>query len=1170
MTQANSGAPPENAIAIVGMAGRFPGAADLDQFWDNLDQGVMSISFFDRETLIAAGVPAALAASPDYVPAHGALDDIDRFDAAYFDIAPREAETMDPQQRFFLECCVTALEDAGVDPKRFDGLIGVFGGASFSSYLALLHNNGALRATVGDYQIMLGNDKDHLATRVSYKLSLKGPSMAVQTTCSTSLTAVYLACQSLLDFQCDMALAGGVSIAASQQIGYRYQQGGIRSPDGFCRAFDADARGCVAGSGVGVVALKRLEDALEDGDCIRAVIRGAAANNDGAGKAGYTAPSVDGQAEVVAAALAAADVPAETIDYVEAHGTGTRLGDPIEVAALQKAFGPQVGQGHCALGSVKTNIGHLDAAAGVAGLIKTTLALQHGRIPASLHYCRPNAEIDFEASPFYVAAESRPWPRRNRPRRAGVSSFGVGGTNIHVVLEEPPARAAGDPGRPATLLPFSARTPAALKAMTARFADFLEERPELSVADAAYTLQVGRRLHERRQTVIARDRDEALIALRRGGPATEAAATPPRLIFIFPDGEAACPAAVDALRRVEPALRERVDLLRDLLPPSGDPADQPGAATMIDGLALAQTLRDWGVAPDAVVGWGRGEWAAACFAGVFTPEDGLRLAAAKDADALDRALATVALQAPELPLMTISAGAWLSEAETSSTGFWRERTSGSFDQALAVLASEGAGLTVELGASSELGALIRRAGSHCAALFANTNAEDAPRAFFDCLGQLWARGAAVDWQTLYRQERRLRIALPTYPFEDQRHWGASGMQPVSGKTQSAPHAPLKKPPPPTAQPNRASTTELARDFAHVFAEQLGLPQVGPEDSFFDLGGDSLAALQIANHLERRFGASFDPALLDQHDTPAKLAAYAASRPEAERDPREPAIVALQPEGELAPVFLVHPIGGDLLGYRELAAQMDKKRPVYGLRAAELAEAEDEATTLETLAARYVRAIRRVWPQGPWHIAGWSFGGFIAFEMARQLRAQGAPAGMTAILDTPAPDPAVGRLSEMDELEILFLLAREWSGQHDARAWRPPPEIARDTLEAKLAYALNALQAQNLIPRNVDTAWLNRFIAGYRARIGLLAGYRAERYPGDVLLFRAESIDPAQFEASPSKLKEMMRAPHFGWDAFISGRIEVHALPGYHEALPLGPNAVAMARRLELYITKEMT
>jgi len=511
----------EYSIAIVGMACRFPGARTPDELWRNLRAGVESIRFFSAAELAAVGVDPSVRADPSYVPAGGALgeEEIALFDAAFFGLSPRDAELMDPQHRLFLECAWEALESGGYDPDRYRKSIGVFAGAAMSSYLLRnLMSRRDERAPADGLNILFGNDRDSLATRASYKLNLRGPSYSLQTFCSTSLVAVHVACQSLIHRECDMALAGGVTLTVPQAAGYLYAEGGLLSPDGHCRAFDAAAQGTPMGSGVGLVLLKPLDAALKDGDTIRAVIRGSAINNDGGVKVSYAAPSVEGQAAVIAEALAAADVHPDTVSYVEAHGTATALGDPIEIAALDKAFKRKTTRrGFCAIGSVKTNIGHLDRAAGIAGLIKAVLALEHEELPPSLHFEKPNPQIDFERTAFFVNAQLRPW-EGPRPLRAGVSAFGVGGTNAHVVLEQAPKVANAPASQGEQLLVVSARTRTALDAAGERLARHLADHPEQSLADVAYTLQVGRRHFNHRRAVWCATHEQAVAALSGRDP----------------------------------------------------------------------------------------------------------------------------------------------------------------------------------------------------------------------------------------------------------------------------------------------------------------------------------------------------------------------------------------------------------------------------------------------------------------------------------------------------------------------------------------------------------------------------------------------------------------------------------------------------------------------------
>jgi amino acid adenylation domain-containing protein len=644
-------------IAIIGMAGRFPGASSMEQFWENLRAGVESVSFFSEEELIAAGVDPALVAHPNYVRAGVILEDIEQFDASFFGYSPREAEVMDPQHRLFLECAWEALEHAGHDAERDGGAIGVFAGASASTYAHNLLSHPEIIESVGGLQLAIGNDKDHLPTHVSYKLNLHGPSIAVQTACSTSLVAVHMACQSLLSGECMTALAGGVAVHGGEKQGYLYQEGGINSPDGHCRAFDAGAQGTISGSGIGIVVLKRLADALADGDFIHAVIKGSAVNNDGAAKVGYTAPSVEGQAEAIREAHAAAGVEAETISYIEAHGTGTTLGDPIEIAALTQVFRRSTDKkGFCAVGSVKTNLGHLDTAAGVAGLIKTVLALEHQTIPPSLHFKQPNAALELDNSPFYINKDVSAWPNggsSDSPRRAGVSSFGIGGTNAHVVVEEAPSVAPSGASRPWQLLMLSARTETALEQATANLAAYLKRHPDSSLADVAYTLQVGRKTFSHRRVVVCRDADEArdgldLLPAERVLTST-GEAVDRSVVFMFPGQGTQYVQMGLELYRQERVFREQVDEcsetlksqlgfdLRDVLYPRAEDAAEAAErlrqthitqpALFVVEYALARLWMSWGVWPTAMIGHSIGEYVAACLAGVFSLEDALSLVA---------------------------------------------------------------------------------------------------------------------------------------------------------------------------------------------------------------------------------------------------------------------------------------------------------------------------------------------------------------------------------------------------------------------------------------------------------------------------------------------------------------------------------------------------------------
>jgi acyl transferase domain-containing protein/thioesterase domain-containing protein len=645
-----------STIAIIGMAGRFPGARNLSGFWQNLRDGVESIRDRSDAELRAAGATPEELASPDYVKRASVLDDVPMFDASFFGLSPRDASIMDPQHRHFLECAWEALEDAGHSPQHFDGSIGVFAGSGMNTYL--IHNllaNRRLLESAGLFQLkQTGNDKDVLATRVSYQFDLRGPSINVQTACSTSLVAVHLACQSLLNYECDMALAGGVTIEIPHGLGYIYREGEILSRDGHCRSFDAASSGTVFGSGVGIVVLRRLEDALEDHDSIRAVILGSAINNDGARKVGYLAPSVEGQAEVIAEALEFAGIGADDISYVEAHGTGTVVGDPIEVRALTQAFRKSsTRSGYCGIGSLKSNVGHLDAAAGVAGLIKTVLSMEHAQMPPSLHFQNLNPHIELKDSPFFVNNRLTDWPSNGSPRRAGVTSLGIGGTNAHVVLEEALRPALSRQARPYQLLTVSAKTEDAANQAFRNLAAHLQAHPELNLADVAYTCQLGRHAFPHRRALAVEDTRETIAALSAAGSkpfaSGVAARTAPQVVFMFSGQGSQYVNMGRELYRHEPVFRETLDLCaRQLQKPLGidliqaiypPEEEKVAAAEKLNQTWLTQpalfsieyALARWwmslGVQPAAMVGHSIGEYVAACLAGVFSLEDALAFVA---------------------------------------------------------------------------------------------------------------------------------------------------------------------------------------------------------------------------------------------------------------------------------------------------------------------------------------------------------------------------------------------------------------------------------------------------------------------------------------------------------------------------------------------------------------
>lgn len=644
----------DSDIAVVGMACHLPDAKNYSEFWKNLAQGKESVTFFTDEQLRKSGVDDEHLNNPNYVKAGVVLDELEMFDAGFFGLSPKEASIMDPQHRHFLECAWEALEDSGYTPEGFNGPIGIFGGCGMNAYFMFnILTNPKLVKSTGLFLLRhTGNDKDFLTTRVSYNFNLTGPSVNVQTACSTSLVAIHLAVQSLLNGECDMALAGGVTIELPHKRGYTYQEGEILSIDGHCRSFDHKSMGTIFGSGTGIVVLRRLGDAIKDRDTIHAIIKSTAINNDGAMKVGYFAPSVDGQVQAIVEALTIADVNPETITYVETHGTGTPIGDPIEITALTQAFKSFTKKkGYCRIGSLKSNIGHLDTAAGVAGFIKTVLSLKNRQIPASLNYEKPNPQIDFENSPFMVNTKLSEWNVSGHPRRAGISSLGVGGTNAHIILEEAPVLQESGKSKPWQLLVWSARNQKSLDGITKKFNTFFNEENNTDLADASFTLQKGRKEFQHRQILVAKNASDASQVLELNDTKRLFRdfheGQEPSVIFMFPGGGAQYPNMGLELYIYETVYREAIDKCLtylktnfniDLFPlmfPEASKIEYAGLelqkpmnsilSIIITEYALAKMWMSWGINPVSMTGHSMGEYAAACISGVMSLEDALTL-----------------------------------------------------------------------------------------------------------------------------------------------------------------------------------------------------------------------------------------------------------------------------------------------------------------------------------------------------------------------------------------------------------------------------------------------------------------------------------------------------------------------------------------------------------------
>ncbi|MGW4288005.1 type I polyketide synthase [Streptomyces sp. NPDC004673] len=888
-------------IAVVGMAGRFPGAVDIDEFWANLSAGIDSVTRDVPQVVPGGGADGGDLA---YVPSRGRLDSAEWFDADYFGYSAREAFLIDPQHRVFLECAVAALEDAGADPDRFPGAIGVYGGCTETRYAEALSAQLAQLPGVTEEDVVLGTAPDFLVSRTAERLGLRGPAVAVQSACATALVAIHTAGRGLLAGDCDMALAGGVAVHVPPKKITWSGPDGTLAPDGVCRAFDARGDGTVAGNGVGVVVLKRLSDALADGDHIRAVVRGSAVTNDGAGRIGFTAPTLAGQAAAVREAQLTAGTDARTITYVEAHGTATPLGDPIEVTALTQAFrGDTDDQGFCAIGSVKTNIGHADAAAGAAGFVKTVLALGHRQIPPSLHFAEPNPQIDFASSPFRVATALTDWAPDGFPRRAGVSSFAVGGVNAHLVLEEAPPRPQRESERRAHLLVHSARTPSALRTRLARFDDHLADTAPAAYADTAWTLQTGRREHEYRAFTVTGD-----------GPVRAPAhsAEPPRqrpVVFLFPGRIG--PAEAWRLHTTEPAFRDAFDtaladaddrLVRDVRDAARGltwPDDPVVRDTYVFALeyALAALWQRWGIRPAAVFGTGTGSLVAAVVAGVFPLADALRLLAeparTRGDDELPTLIRSLTPRPHRIPVV-LGDGVQYDPGQPIAAESWADelRRPADPDAALDLLLADPERVLLQVGAGTGLTGLARQRPGHTPrhlllSTLAGPDGGDALAALYEALGRLWLSGARVSWAGVHEGERRAKVALPTYPFERLPYLVRHPAEEAQTATGAAPAViedarpvddePVALSSAPAAGSEAESADRPADDtplgvVLRLFGDALGLPDIEPDESFFELGGDSLIAVKLFAQLREIYPVDIQMRSLFESATAADLAA----------------------------------------------------------------------------------------------------------------------------------------------------------------------------------------------------------------------------------------------------------------------------------------------------------
>lgn len=894
-------------VAIIGMACRFPGAENIDEYWEILKNGVESVEFLSDEDLKSSNVDESIFNEKNYIKACSTIDNIDLFDADFFGYSHKEAAIIDPQQRIFLELAWQVLEGAGYKPGVYPGPIGVFAGTGFNTYLINNVLNGRrLQANTDGFLTQISNDKDNLATRLSYKLNLRGPSVTVQTACSTSAVAVHFACQNLLNFDCDMAIAGGVTIRVPQKAGYFYQKDMILSGDGHCRPFDEGAQGTVFGNGAGIVLLKRLEDAITDGDEIVAVIKGSAINNDGASKVSYMAPSIEGQKEVIAKALAMSGVSAESIGAIEAHATGTLLGDPIEVQALTEVFSSRVKEKRvCALGAVKGNIGHLENAAGIASLIKMALCLKNKRLVPSINFEKPNPHLNLDKSPFYVNTKLQEWKRHNgEPLRCGVSAFGIGGTNAHVVMEEFIEEVRLQKTSSVQLVNISAKSQNALQMAGQNLLQYLQRPDSGDLSDIAYTLRMGRHSYDYRQVIVCNDKESAIKTFEIADSRkmwSSRILSRPQIAFMFPEQESQYLGMVREIYETKPLFKKEVDYCSEILKKHmnfdirtimlsnnskfdvsegcSKPIVMTQAVAFSIEYALAKLLLSWGIKPQAMVGSSMGEYVAACLAEVLTLEDALFLIAKRttllgklpEGDTTEQisesfleVMRKIPLKRPSVSYLSSVTGTWITDAQATDPKYWSEQLDKAVDlsPAISELLEKGVNVFVEIGQGTTLGNLVKSYDKNVDVINSLPNLEkdgSSLETLMICIGRLWTLGIEIDWEAFQGDEQYYRITLPTYPFERKRYWIEPENSKTGGEVMTKESSGCIGTP--KQEDSGQYNTEDTQDYVERLIQNiLGRPhesKIDPSRQLMEYGMDSMSAIELREKVMNQRGIQLD-------------------------------------------------------------------------------------------------------------------------------------------------------------------------------------------------------------------------------------------------------------------------------------------------------------------------
>lgn len=1274
---------PETKVAIVGMAGRFPGAQSVRSFWSTVvREGREAITRYDRNG--APDEPPPGTDSAQWVNAYGHLDRSAWFDNEFFDVSPAEARRMDPQHRLFLETTWTALEDAGVDITTFDGLASVYASSSENAYSRQVEADLDPPTPLQNYAISLGNSRDFLASRVGYKLDLKGECVTVQSACSSSLGAVHLACQSVLTGQSDLAIAGGVSVGAAMTSGHRRgywaEDGFITSPDGHCRPFTDAANGTVPGEGVGVVVLKPLLDAIDDRDRIYGVVSASSINNDGSRKVGYQAPSLDGQVDVIRDALAFADVAPHEVGYLECHGTGTDIGDAIELRALRKVFETHEAQvmAPIYLGSVKANVGHLDAAAGITSFIKATLALHHGERPPLVHANNEAPHSQLEASDVLaISPDPDAWEAPvGPPRRAGVTSLGIGGTNVHVVLEEAPSGPTVDeaaPGRASSLFVWSAKTNTSLASMTETLAQALDRRQgELDREGVARTLQSGRASFDRRRYLVAESLSDVVDSLQSGSfeEGSDAFSSSPRkTAFLLPGSGAYYDGMAAPLLEAEPALRAYLEDCAERLP---DRADfdlidflsanenveidgEPGlehrqSAVVAFEYALARLLLDWGCEPDAFMGSSLGEYTAACLSGALSLDDmlsmvwrrgelldtvaggGMTLVDASMAEVAERssvaddldeairisasavavsgaedvltaleaeldesavrarrlpprvayhssaidalrddftaALADVEFAEPSIPYVSNYTGDWISEDDLRSPEYWfrQMRHTVRLAEGFQTLYDDGVRLYVEVGPGHGLSKFVNMNFSEqsdvvTAPCLSHPRSERRDgSALASAVGTLWLGGETIDWEAF--GDPAPTVDLPTYPFE-RRHYHVQEERPPDAPAVYVNGEPARGSGGP-GDNGRAGNghehvttprTRLEERIAAVWSDTLGLDRVGVEQDFFDLGGDSFLALELREELTTEFGDTVPDRVFFEQSTVAGMAREAKRMIEDPTAGTADTLVRMKTGPEEAPLVFLHPVGGELFCYRDLVHELESrsfKPAVYGLRAPGLVGDAADPEGIEDMAERIATALTDDIAPDRCRIAGWSFGGLLAYELGARLEAKNVPVADLLMIDTEHPEQ-IRKQTAREDFVTFQGFVRDLVSVRDGTS--ETPDFLREVVKGATTEERLRRLSEHMRERR-GNAWdidvLERVYSVYRTNAEAYLRYRPERHSLSGRLTIATAALESSRRDAPSDL---------GWKALLGESIECITFDADHYGIVHPPAVERLAERV---------